>query len=79
MHVCVCMYVWSSIIPAVEGLLGSLPTASPAWKHSLDSQAAACRYQGKDDNFEASFTTRVQALAASRAEEEVSKLHNMYI
>ena len=64
---------------AVKGLLGSSPTGSSAWKHSLDSQAAAyaCRYQGRDNLSLRllSFTTRAQALAASQTEDGVSNLH----
>ena len=52
--------------PIARGLFGSSPpTSCPAWKESLDSQAAAWRYQRELESLEASFRTKVQALAAS--------------
>ena len=67
-----CTYVCA---PLARGLLGSPPpTGCPAWKQSLDSQAAALRYQGNMESLECSLSTRLQALAASRAVERVNKL-----
>ena len=61
--------------PIARGLLGSAPpTGCPAWKQSLDSQTAAWRYQRELESLEASFRTRAQALAASRAVEGVKML-----
>ena len=66
--------------PVARGLLGSPPpTGCPAWKQSLDSQAAVWRYQGKLESLEASFSTRPQALAASRAVERVSNLYHAIV